>query len=120
VDDRLFLKRGDDNMQYPTEYMINVPGDQPMSSVNLFPGAFYLSKLPKEFRESLRKGSNALYFSSCRESNETWLPLLEKAYAKAHGDYQAIDGGYTGCVTDQFEQRPVGRGLTETVRELKI
>ena len=25
-----------------------------------------------------------------------WLPLLEKAFAKAHGDYSSIDGGFTG------------------------
>lgn len=41
-------------------------------------------------------GSKSLYFAQCREENETWLPLLEKAYAKAHGDYSSIDGGFTG------------------------
>lgn len=58
--------------------------------------AYGIQILEKEFRESLRKGSNALYFASCKDSNETWLPLLEKAYAKAHGDYQAIEGGFAG------------------------
>ena len=28
--------------------------------------------------------------------DETWLPLLEKAFAKAHGDYSAIEGGFVG------------------------
>ncbi|KAK5696884.1 hypothetical protein LTR17_024203 [Elasticomyces elasticus] len=35
----------------------------------------------------------ALCFSHCK-SSETWLPLIEKAYAKAHGDYTAVEGGY--------------------------
>ncbi|KAF8969516.1 hypothetical protein BGZ46_010680 [Entomortierella lignicola] len=38
---------------------------------------------------------NRLYFSSCRDERETWLPLMEKAYAKIHGDYESISGGYT-------------------------
>lgn len=37
-----------------------------------------------------------MYFAQCSDENETWLPLLEKAYAKAHGDFQSIDGGFTG------------------------
>ena len=41
----------------------------------------------------LQRGGEALYFSHCK-SNETWLPLIEKAYAKAHGDYNAIEGGF--------------------------
>ncbi|VBB75219.1 Putative calpain-1 catalytic subunit [Podospora comata] len=51
---------------------------------------------PEEiFRRNFQSGSVALYFAQCENLNETWLPLLEKAYAKAHGDYQAIDGGFT-------------------------
>ena len=44
----------------------------------------------------MQTGSKALFFAQCREENETWLPLLEKAFAKAHGDFSAIEGGFTG------------------------
>ncbi|KAG0205721.1 hypothetical protein BGX28_002739 [Mortierella sp. GBA30] len=37
----------------------------------------------------------SLYFSSCNEERESWLPLMEKAYAKIHGDYESLTGGYT-------------------------
>lgn len=37
----------------------------------------------------LQRGGEALYFSHCK-SDETWVPLMEKAYAKAHGDYTAV------------------------------
>ena len=50
----------------------------------------------EKYRKANQTGSKALYFAQCRSENETWLPLLEKAYAKAHGDYSAIDGGFTG------------------------
>ena len=63
----------------------------------------------------LQRGGESLYFSHCKrkpnlqlnpktqanlcsaisgKSSETWLPLIEKAYAKAHGDYAAIEGGW--------------------------
>jgi len=96
VDDRLCLKRGDDLQQYQTEYMLNVTGNKDPLSTPLQEMSYGISRLPKEYRESLRKGSNALYFASCRAPSETWLPLLEKAYAKVHGDYQAIEGGFAG------------------------
>lgn len=48
------------------------------------------------YRKIMQTGSNALYFASCRDQNATWLPLLEKAYAKAHGDYGSIEGGWVG------------------------
>ncbi|KAI0206576.1 hypothetical protein F4808DRAFT_447388 [Astrocystis sublimbata] len=50
----------------------------------------------EQYRKAYQSGSGALYFAQCEHADETWLPLLEKAYAKAHGDYQAIEGGFTG------------------------
>jgi hypothetical protein len=48
------------------------------------------------WKKNKQTGSDALYFASCADQNETWLPLLEKAYAKVHGDYDAIQGGISG------------------------
>ena len=50
----------------------------------------------KVYQRVYQSGSGALFFAHCRAKNETWLPLLEKAYAKAHGDYSALRGGWTG------------------------
>jgi len=50
----------------------------------------------RKYRRQNQQGSEALYFSACADENETWLPLLEKAYAKAHGDFNAIWGGWVG------------------------
>lgn len=49
-----------------------------------------------EYRRTYQTGSQALFFAHCADQNETWLPLLEKAYAKAHGDYAALAGGWIG------------------------
>jgi hypothetical protein len=97
VDDRLALKFPEDVQRHPTDFLVITRGDKNAMQLPLGDSIKYsIQKLPKEFKESLRKGSKALYFGNCRESNETWLPLIEKAYAKAHGDYQSIDGGATG------------------------
>jgi Calpain family cysteine protease len=39
-----------------------------------------------------------LYYAQSADPNETWVPLMEKAFAKAHGDYGSISGGSVGCV----------------------
>ncbi|KAF1808427.1 cysteine proteinase, partial [Eremomyces bilateralis CBS 781.70] len=49
-----------------------------------------------EYKAVMQTGSRALYFAQCSDQNETWLPLLEKAYAKAHGDYAALESGFVG------------------------
>jgi hypothetical protein len=50
----------------------------------------------EEYRMVMQTGSRALYFAQCSDPNETWLPLLEKAFAKAHGDYCALESGFVG------------------------
>lgn len=50
----------------------------------------------KKYRKRYQTGSEALAFARCSDDNETWVALLEKGYAKVHGDYNAISGGYPG------------------------
>ncbi|KAF4448486.1 hypothetical protein FALBO_16796 [Fusarium albosuccineum] len=50
----------------------------------------------KLYRETYQTGSRALFFAQCKDQKETWVPLIEKAYAKAHGDYSSLAGGWMG------------------------
>lgn len=54
------------------------------------------AKRAAEHKLRYQTGSDALHFAQCSDQNETWLPLLEKAYAKVHGDYEALEGGSSG------------------------
>lgn len=49
-----------------------------------------------KYNETARKGAETLYFARpANGSQETWVPLAEKAYAKLHGDYASIMFGRT-------------------------
>lgn len=69
----------------------------------------------KKHRLQKQTGSESLYFGHCTDPNETWLPLLEKAYAKAHGDYNAIAGGWSGEAVEDMTG-----GLTTTIATKRV
>ena len=72
-------------------------------------------KRAREHRKQNQTGSEALYFARCADPNETWLPLLEKAYAKIHGDYEAISGGWSGEAVEDMTG-----GVTTTVAANRV
>lgn len=82
IDDKLFLRVGDDDdLDVVRDWDVDKKERRSVQHVDL-----------DKLREALQKGSAALYFGHCTsDSSETWLPLIEKAYSKAHGDYYAIE-----------------------------
>ncbi|KAJ7659255.1 cysteine proteinase [Mycena polygramma] len=75
------------------------------------------------YNSSARKGSEVLYFAKSGSAGETWVPLVEKAYAKLHGDYGSLCSGYAG---QRGALRTIcfislgGHNLTSVYRVLRI
>ncbi|CAG9951728.1 unnamed protein product [Clonostachys rosea f. rosea IK726] len=81
IDDYLYLTKPD----YDESYLDRVLFDE-LERAN-----------PEEaYRRVYQSNSSALYFAQCQDPQKTWLPLLEKCYAKAHGDFASIEGGFGG------------------------
>ena len=85
VDDFLYLK----NFNYDA-FIIEAD-----TKVNDLVGLVGTNGRQAYFRK-FQANSESLYYAQSAHKDETWVPLIEKAFAKTHGDYGAISMGRAG------------------------
>ncbi|KAG6918281.1 hypothetical protein DXG01_015373 [Tephrocybe rancida] len=66
------------------------------------------------YNSTARKGGKTLYFARCGTTGETWVPLIEKAYAKLHGNYASISGGFSHEAVEDLTGH-VGPGVSTAI-----
>ena len=49
----------------------------------------------EKYNATARLGADSLFFARPASNGETWVPLVEKAWAKLHGDYASVMYGRT-------------------------
>ncbi|KAF6759446.1 calpain [Ephemerocybe angulata] len=69
----------------------------------------------EKYKTFARKGGECLYFARSGREGETWVPLMEKAFAKLNGSYGALHSGLaadaledlTGGVTESWKMKDI-------------
>jgi hypothetical protein len=87
IDDRLYLERPEFSIDQARQ--VRVTSKQQISSA-------------QGYETLALTGSRALYFAASSDPNNTSILLLEKAHARTHGDYGAIQDLYVGDVLEDF------------------
>ncbi|KAK7866738.1 hypothetical protein R5R35_003158 [Gryllus longicercus] len=86
--------------QHPDLIYQVIPADQPLNGKDYkgilifrFWNVGKWTRVYIDDRLAVTKNKHLVY-GKCTRKNEFWLPLLEKAFAKFHGGYHKIQGGY--------------------------
>ncbi|KAH7186330.1 hypothetical protein DER44DRAFT_859138 [Fusarium oxysporum] len=70
------------------------------------------------YRKTYQSGSKALFFAQCRDRNETWVPLFEKVFAKAHSDYASLAIGWIGEGIEDLSGGVTTKLLTSNILDI--